>query len=78
MLWQRTWLLILNKANAYIVCMVTVSFLLVSRKRELLVSGANYRESSGSLYRKVATPCAIQYRAIFPLVVYLILNFLTS
>ena len=39
--------------------MVTDSFLLVSRKRELLVSRANYRESSGSLYRKVATPRAI-------------------
>lgn len=59
MLWQRTWLLILNKANAYIACMVTVSFLLVSRKRELLVSRANYRESSGSLHREVATPGAI-------------------
>ena len=60
MWWQRTWLLILNEANAYCTYdMVTVSFLLVSRKRELLVSPANYRASSGSLYRKVATPRAI-------------------
>lgn len=41
MLWQRTWLLILNNANAYCMYMVTVSFLVVSRKRELLVSRAN-------------------------------------
>lgn len=60
MLWKRTWLLILNKGNAYCMCdTLTVSFLLVSRKRELLVSPANYRASSGSLYRKVATPRAI-------------------
>ena len=51
MFWQRTWLLILNKANASCMYMVTAGFLLVLRKRELLVSRAS--ESSETIEHPV-------------------------
>lgn len=51
MFWQRTWLLILNKANACCMYMVTAGFLLVLRKRELLVSRAS--ESSETIEHPV-------------------------
>ena len=51
MFWQRTWLLILNKASACCMYIVTAGFLLVLRKRELLVSRAS--ESSETIEHPV-------------------------